>query len=262
MFQFIPLQSFTAVGRIVGMTNKTELSLKNIYSTSMKGEVMTLDSYYDTITQNQSAATELYEYAQVGFYKVGQLLNKAKKELGGDFGKLKKRLTEEHGLHEKAQERYMRIARNPNIELNYSKMPKEWTFWEQLSKLEPHEFKAVEHMINKDAKWKELALVLKKPVQTTTTLSHHQNQNDNRTEVFGLEYNPILGTKKHQSAFDDFDKDVKALAKKYPFIKLKKKNYYDEVVDILNNDIVDDDTSKKDTKKFKKQYKASKKIDV
>ena len=262
MLKFIPIQSFIAEGRIVGMTNKTELTLKGIYSTSMKGEVMTLDSYYEKITQNQAAATELYEYAQVGFYKVGQLLNKAKKELGTDFGKLKKRLTEEQGLHEKQQERFMRIAKNPNIELNYSKMPKEWTFWEKLSKLEPTDFKKVEHMINKHAKWKELANVLKIPVQTTTTLSHHQNQNDNRTEVFGLEYNPIRGTKKHQSAFDDFDKDVKALAKKYPFIKLKKKNYYDEVFDILNNDIIADDTSNKDTKKFKKQYNSSKKIDV
>jgi hypothetical protein len=30
----------------------------------------------------------------------------------------------------------------------------------------------------------------------------------------------------------------------------------------LNKDIVADDTSKKDTKKFKKQYNSSKKIDV
>ena len=48
----------------------------------------------------------------------------------------------------------------------------------------------------------------------------------------------------------------------YPFIKLKQKNYYDEVHDMLNKDIVADDTSKKDTKKFKKQYNSSKKIDV
>jgi len=41
----------------------------------------------------------------------------AKKELKGEFGKLKKQLAED-GLHIKQQERYMAIARNKNIQLN------------------------------------------------------------------------------------------------------------------------------------------------
>ena len=103
----------------------------------------------------------MFDVASVGFYKVGQRLNRAKKELKGDFGKLKKELAEDGGLHEKQQERYMAIARNKNIELNYSKLPPQWTFWEKLSSLTDAQFNAVAHLINKDAKWKELLEIFK-----------------------------------------------------------------------------------------------------
>ena len=245
------------------MTKKTELSTTGVYSISMKGKEVSVDGYYNQISIIQSSATDHYNLAHLGFYKVGQLLVNAKKELGGDFGSLKKRLTEEYGLHEKQQERYMRIAKSKNISINYTKMPKEWTFWEQLSKLTAKQFKTIEHLISKDAKWKDLAIELKTTiVNSTTNTNYFSNQKDNRSEVFGMEYNAVVGTKKHKTQFDNFEKEMKAIAKKYPFIKLKKKNYFDEVFDILNNDIVPDDSSKKDVPKYKKQYNSSKKIDI
>jgi hypothetical protein len=53
--------------------------------------------------------------ALVGFLKSVTTFNCAKKKLKGDFGKLKKQLVEDIGLHENAQERYMAITRNNNL---------------------------------------------------------------------------------------------------------------------------------------------------
>ena len=243
------------------MTNSTKLTAKGLYSTDMRGKPMTANSYYKQISIINNQSTELFNLASLGFYKTGQLLNRAKKELKGDFGKLKKDLAED-GLHIKQQERYMAIARNKNIELNYSKLPPQWTFWEQLSKLSDEQFKSVEHLIDKDAKWKDLAIELNKPLPQSNATGYFTNAKDNRTEVFGLEYDFLVATKKHKDDFVQFEKDVKALAKKYSFIKLKKKNYFDEAKDMLNEKYVKDDTSDKGLKQFDKSYQSTKKIDI
>jgi len=243
------------------MTNMTKLTAKGLYSTDMRGKPMTANSYYKQISIINNQSTELFNLASLGFYKTGQLLNRAKKELKGDFGKLKKDLAED-GLHVKQQERYMAIARNKNIELNYSKLPPQWTFWEQLSKLTDEQFKSVEHLIDKDAKWKDLAIELDKPLPKSNATGYFTNAKDNRTEVFGLEYDFLVATKKHKDDFIQFEKEVKALAKKYSFIKLKKKNYFDEAKDMLNEKYVKDDTSGKGLKQFDKSYQSTKKIDI
>ena len=85
---------------------------------------------------------------------------------------------------------------------------------------------------------------------------------DNRSEIFGLEYDYLRGTKKHKEEFNQLEKDVSALAQKYSFIKLKKKNYFVEVKDMLNEEKVKDDTSSDGLPKFDKQYQSSKKIDI
>ncbi|MDC0981687.1 hypothetical protein OAR51_05170 [Candidatus Pseudothioglobus singularis] len=243
------------------MTNTTKLTAKGLYSTDMRGKPMTANSYYKQISIINNQSTELFNLASLGFYKTGQLLNRAKKELKGDFGKLKKDLAED-GLHIKQQERYMAIARNKNIEINYAKLPPQWTFWEQLSKLTDEQFKSVEHLIDKDAKWKDLAIELDKPLPKSNATGYFTNAKDNRTEVFGLEYDFLVATKKHKDDFIQFEKEVKALAKKYSFIKLKKKNYFDEAKDMLNEKYVKDDTSDKGLKQFDKSYQSTKKIDI
>ena len=243
------------------MTDITKLTAKGLYSTDMRGKPMTASSYYKQISIINNQSTELFNLASLGFYKTGQLLNRAKKELKGDFGKLKKDLAED-GLHIKQQERYMAIARNKNIEINYSKLPPQWTFWEQLSKLTDEQFKSVEHLIDKDAKWKDLAIELDKPLPKSNATGYFTNAKDNRTEVFGLEYDFLVATKKHKDDFIQFEKEVKALAKKYSFIKLKKKNYFDEAKDMLNEKYVKDDTSGKGLKQFDKSYQSTKKIDI
>ena len=88
------------------MTKSTELivSATGLFSNDLRGVPMTSESFYSRISEINTVATGLFDLASLGFYRVGQLLNRAKKELKGDFGKLKKQLTED-GLHEKQQAR-------------------------------------------------------------------------------------------------------------------------------------------------------------
>ena len=79
-----------------------------------------------------------------------------------------------------------------------------------------------------------------------------------------MQFNTEVGTKKHLKEFQQFTKEVNELSKKYSFIKLNKKNYYDKTEYFLKNKEVEDDTTMEDADKsiFKKQYQSSKKIDI
>ena len=128
-----------------------ELTTKGLYSTDLRGKPMTVETFYDAITVINKKSEQLQNYANLGFYKVGQLLSKANYELAkGDWGKLRKKIAE-GGLHIKQQERYMKIARNKNIQLNYNKLPPEWTFWEKLSSLSDEQFSMVSKLVHKEA---------------------------------------------------------------------------------------------------------------
>ena len=246
------------------MKDLTKISAKGIFSIDTRGKPMTKNTFYNQITKNINIGNNLMNVASIGFYKAGQLLNKAKKELKGEFGKLKKQLAED-GLHIKQQERYMAIARNKNIQLNYNKLPPQWTFWEKLAMLPPEIFVKIAHLIHKEAKWKDIELFLGKHKKLIGGGRTKLNERDNRTEIFGLEYNFKTATKKHKSEFEKFTLEVNKLAKKYTFIKLKKKNYFDEAKNILDEDYskTKDDTSKQpDEVKFKKSYNSKRKIDI
>ena len=101
---------------------------------------MTVETFYDAISIINNKSEQYQNYANMGFYKVGKLLAKANDELGkGDWGKLRKKI-HEGGLHIKTQERYIAIARNPNIELNYANLPEEWTTWLKLAIIKTRRF--------------------------------------------------------------------------------------------------------------------------
>ena len=243
------------------MKDLMKVTAKGLYSVDTRGKPMTTNTFYFQINKNLQVSNNLMNVASIGFYSAGKLLNKAKKELKlSDFGKLKKRLAND-GLHIKQQERYMAIARNPNIQLNYNKLPPQWTFWEKLSHLDSKEFKRIEHLISKEAKWKDVELFFGKHQRTIGGGRTSINERDNRTELFGLEYNYNVATKKHKNEFIKFEKEIKKLASKYKFIKLNKKNYFDEAKNMLTDKKVKDDTSKPDVK-FKKSYSSKKKIDI
>jgi len=235
---------------------------KGIYSINTKGKSMNTQTFFNQITNTLAISIDYHYKADHGFYKVGVLLNKAKLELGtGGYGKLKKQL-QKNKFHIKMQERYASIARDKRIANLYSKMPPQWTFWEKLTHLSNQEFAKIKHLINNETQWKEIAIALgyHKPIGNGKRT--RLNERDNRTEIFGFEYDYKTATKKHKSEFEEFTLEVNKLAKKYKFIKLNKKNYFDEALDILSKD-VDDDTSKQpDEVKFKKSYNSKRKIDI
>jgi len=250
--------------------NLIKLSSKNIFSVDTRGKPMNRSTFYNQISKNIHRGNELRDMANIGFYKAGQLLVKAKKELGNEFGKLKKQLAND-GLHEKQQERYMAIAKNPDIKLLYNKLPPEWTFWEKLTRLIEQDekngtnnFQKVKHLIDPNAKWKSIEHSLGKNERLAGGNRSRVNERDNRTEIFGFEYDFKVATKKHKDEFIQFEKEVKKLASKFKFIKLKEKNYLDDAKDILNEDRskTKDDTTKEEVKSKMRSYNPKKKIDL
>jgi hypothetical protein len=231
------------------MKDLSKLSANQIFSIDTRGKPMTKSTFYNQITKNLNIGNNLTNIANIGFYKAGQLLLKAKKELKKEFGKLKKQLADD-GLHIKQQERYMAIAKNKNISLNYSKMPLQWTFWEKVAMLKPETFNKIVHLIHKGAKWKDIELFLGRHKKLLGGSRSKLNERDNRSEIFGIEYDYKVATKKHKVEFMQFEKEVKRLTSKYKFLKLKKKNYFDDAMNILDEDRskTKDDTSRVEVK--------------
>ena len=213
------------------------ISLEKMYSIDMRGVPITVDNYHERILLFNQQATDLANLAGLGFYRIGQLLLKAEDELGqNDYRKLSKLLAED-GLHPKAQQRYRRIANNKYINENWMRLPKAWTFWERLTSLitnatdevDDERVKSIDHLINNDVKWSDIeeAMNLKSGKTKTSTAGQtitvsELNVKDNHNEIYGLEYDFIRGQKRHKASFDNFEKDLKELKKKYPFIKLKQ----------------------------------------
>ena len=245
------------------MKNLVKISSIDKFSIDTRGKPMTRNTFYKKISTNLAIGNDHMNIASMGFYKVGKLLVKAKKELKGDFGKLKKQLAED-GLHIKQQERYMSIAKNKNISINYSKMPPQWTFWEKVAMLPPEVFNKIVHLIHKGAKWKDIELFLGRHKKLLGGLRSKLNERDNRYEIFGIEYDYKVATKKHKVEFMQFEKEVKKLASKYKFLKLKKKNYYDDAMNILDEDRskTKDDTSREEVKTKMKSYNPKRKINL
>ena len=160
----------------------------------------------------------------------------------------------------------MAIARNPNIELNYANLPEQWTTWLKLAKLDQEDFDKIQHLISKDMKWSDVAPLLDEKSSSYREI-FASNDKPHHKELFGLQFNTEVGTKRHLKEFQEFSKEVKELTKKYSFIKLNKKNYYDKTEYFLTHDEVEDDTTMAEAEGesksiFKKQYQSSTKIDI
>ena len=132
------------------------------------------------------------------------------------------------------------------------------------SNVTPETFNKIVHLIHKGAKWKDIELFLGKHIKLGNGNRSKVNERDNRTEIFGLEYLFEKATKKDKSDFIKFEKEVKKLASKYKFIKLKKKNYFDDAMSILDEDRskTKDDTTKPEVKIKMKSYNTKKKINL
>ena len=245
---------------IIVMKDLEKLSASGVYSIDTRGKPMTTSTFYNQISKNFRISSNLELLSTVGFYRAGQLLAKAKIELKGDFGKLKKRLAED-GYHIRQQERHMKIANDKRITLHYNKLPPEWTFWEKLSQLNNEDFTKIESLIHKKAKYKDIELFLGRNQKNNDDPKIPTNARDNKDEIYAFEVNQNL-SKKYKDEFVQLKKDLIVLSKKYKFVSLKSKNKLIDVHEFLNNKRVDDDTTIVDNKnKFKKQYSTKKKID-
>ena len=80
--------------------NKEHLITKK-FSISMKNKNMSVDDFYSRIKENTEITYEAMLKERMGFWKVGQLLNKAKKELRQGFKQLSKRLINDRIIEEK-----------------------------------------------------------------------------------------------------------------------------------------------------------------
>jgi hypothetical protein len=241
------------------MKDLEKLTASGVYSIDTRGKPMTTNTFYNQISKNFRISSNLEHLSSVGFYRAGQLLEKAKRELKTDFGKLKKQLAED-GYHIRQQERHRKIANDKRITLHYNKLPPEWTFWEKLSQLDNEDFKKIEGLIHKKAKIKDIQLFLGKKKKKGDG-KVPTNAKDNKDEIYAIEINQNL-SKKYKDEFVQLKKDLIVLSKKYKFVSLKSKNKLIDVHEFLNNKRVDDDTTIVDNKnKFKKQYSTKKKID-
>ena len=63
------------------MKDLSKLSANQIFSIDTRGKPMTKSTFYNQITKNLNIGNNLTNIANIGFYKAGQLLLKAKKEL-------------------------------------------------------------------------------------------------------------------------------------------------------------------------------------
>lgn len=235
---------------------------KGIYSIDTRGKAMNDKMFFNAITTTLATSIELRYKADHGFYKVGMLLNKAKLELGiGNFGKLSREL-QKNKFHEKMQQRYMAIARDERIKKLYGKMPPQWTFWEKLVHLEDKDFDKIKHLIHNEVQWKDIEIKLDNHKRLLNNKRSHNNMRDNVSEAFGLEINEDRFYKKDQKEFLEFTKEISKLAKKYSFLTLRKKNYFEDAFEFVTNKTVADDTSKAETPKVKFKYNSKTKKEL
>ena len=235
---------------------------KGIYSIDTRRKSMNDTMFFNAITNTLATSIQLRYKADHGFYKVGVLLNKAKAELGTrGYGVLKKQLAK-NKFHVKMQERYASIARDKRIAKLYNKMPPQWTFREKLVHLEDKDFDKIKHLIHNEVQWKDIEIKLDNHKRLLNNKRSHNNMRDNVSEAFGLEINEDRFYKKDQKEFLEFTKEISKLAKKYSFLTLRKKNYFEDAFEFVTNKTVADDTSKAEAPKVKFKYNSKTKKEL
>ena len=247
---------------------------KGLFSADLRGKVLTIDTFYKHIINNKEIGENLEYQANYGFYTAGKILCQARDQLKTkEFGKLKKQIASNKRINfsEKNQERFMAIADDEEIQKRFTKMPPQWTFWHKLVQLRnkdekegTNNFQRIEHLIAEDTKWRDIEIELGNFKKQASGRRSTANDRDNRQEIFGLEYDFKVATKKHKKDFIQFTNDIKKLASKYKFIKLTQKNYFNDAMNILDEDRskTKDDTAKVETKSKLKSYNPRKKIEL
>jgi len=235
--------------------NKEHLITKK-FSISMKNKNMSVDDFYSRIKENTEITYEAMLKERMGFWKVGQLLNKAKKELRQGFKQLSKRLINDRIITQRNQQRFMKISSSKRIAKIIMRLPPTWTLAEWVDSLPEQKFKQIENKINRKVEKKELlqiiGVVKKSKLQGTF--------NPLRNEIASVLVDEVKIKKTDAKLLKRFIKEVKTLTTRYSFLKFYEKDYLKQTYEFLSGKKLSDDT-KQTSKKFK-SYSVKRKIDV
>ena len=235
---------------------KKEHLITKRFSISMKKKNMSVDDFYSRIKENAEITYEAMLKERMGFWKVGQLLNKAKKQLRQGFKQLSKRLINGKIISLRNQQRFMKISSSKRIGKIIMRLPPTWTIAEWVDSLPEHKFKQIEDKINRKVEKKELeqiiGVVKRRRLQGTF--------NPLRNEIASVLVDEVKIKKTDAKSLRKFIKDFETLTKRYSFLKLYKKDYLKQMYEFLSVKKLRDDT-KQTSKKFK-SYSAKRKIDV
>ena len=135
---------------------KQETLITKKFSIAMKDKNMSVDDFYSRIRENAEITFEALLKERLGFWKCGQLLNKAKKELRQGFKKLQRRLINDKILSLRQQQRFMKISSSKRIAKIIMKLPPTWTIAEWVDSLPENQYKLIEDKINRKIEKKEL----------------------------------------------------------------------------------------------------------
>jgi len=216
------------------------------FSIAMRNKNMSVDEFYSRIRENAEITFEALLKERLGFYKCGQLLNKAKLQLKQGFKQLQKRLITDKILSLRQQQRFMKVSSSKRISKYIMRLPPFWTFAEWLDSLSDQQFKKIEDKINRKVDKRELLQILDLPKK-----SKNKSNKDTslRNEIVSILINETKIKKENDEDLKKFISSLKSLVKKYSFLEVYDKDYLKQTYEYLSN---------KSLPKEEKEYKFTK----
>ena len=226
------------------------------FSIAMRNKNMSVDEFYTRIRENADITFELLLKERLGFYKCGQLLNKAKLQLKQGFKQLQKRLINDRVLSLRQQQRFMKLSSSKRISKYIMRLPPFWTFAEWLDSLSEEQFKQIEDKINRKVEKGELLRILNLPKKDRKK----QERNISLTnEIISVLVNSTKIKKENSEDLKKFVSSLKLLVKKYSFLDIFEKDYLKYTYEFLSNKSL---PTKVTNKKFTKSFNSRKIINI
>lgn len=226
------------------------------FSVAMRNKNMSVDEFYSRIRENAEITFEALLKERLGFYKCGQLLNKAKLQLKQGFKQLQKRLITDKVLSLRQQQRFMKVSSSRRISKYIMRLPPFWTFAEWLDSLPEHQFKKIEDKINRKVDKRELIQILDLPKK-------NKNKNNKdislRNEIVSILINETKIKKEDDEDLKKFISSLKSLVKKHSFLEVYEKDYLKQTYEYLSNKSL---PKEKGEYKFKKSFNSKKIINI
>jgi len=216
------------------------------FSIAMRNKNMSVDEFYSRIRENAEITFEALLKERLGFYKCGQLLNKAKLQLKQGFKQLQKRLITDKILSLRQQQRFMKVSSSKRISKYIMRLPPFWTFAEWLDSLSDQQFKKIEDKINRKVDKRELLQILDLPKKGKNKSNKDTSL---RNEIVSILINETKIKKENDEDLKKFISSLKSLVKKYSFLEVYDKDYLKQTYEYLSN---------KSLPKEEKEYKFTK----